>query len=287
MKRVIILSGCCLLAVIGLMLWGFAFEDRPDQARRPGYCLLLVEEDTGSELFQLSRGLREALGRFSGQSLRVERLADHPPEKPSPLLLGARAIYLLVREPEPLLPALRALNNPLTVLNRAIPGESCVLSDVKLGGSLLGELALSLPEGRLLIVGEEADPRQALRLQGIREALKGRSHELIAPIALTGEALRGAAGVLALSGEGMGQAAALLGGLQDGQPRLYGFDAVESRVRLMEAGLLTAVAADSPYALGFVAGRGGAGIRLIPPRLVESQDLYLAENVQLMFPLIN
>lgn len=287
MRRVTTLSLCCLLAAVGLMLWGFAFTDRPGQAQQPGYSLLLVEEDTGSELYQLSRGLRESLSRHGGRSLRIARLADQPLDAASPLLSGAEGIFLLAGEPALLLQPLKALDRPVTVLMQAVEGEHCVLADDALGGRLLGGLAKGLPEGRLLVIGEPADPLQALRLQGIEAGLAGRGYGLVPPPMLTQDMLRGAAGVLCLSGEYLEQAAALLGGLSDDRPALYGFDAADSRVRLMEAGLLTAVTAQSPYALGFVAGQGVEGIRLVPPRLVAAEDLYLAENVQLMFPLLN
>ena len=146
MKRIAILSACCLLLAVLLMVWGFAFQDRPVKAGRGGYSLLLVEEDTGSELFQISRGLREALQRQGGQSLRVERLSDHDLSAPSQLFENATALYLLAQSPQHWLEPLRALGRPLTLLKQAPAGERAVLSDHLAAGRLVARLLAALPQ---------------------------------------------------------------------------------------------------------------------------------------------
>ncbi len=295
MRRVVILSGVCLLLCAGLMIWGFAGTG-PQQARiKPMEVLLLAADDTGSFPMQLRKGLQEAVQGLGGR-LHTETLAGIPRDAPDEAFLPYDAVFLLMPQPKAMLERLAGLSIPAILLGEEIRGENCVIFNEEEGARQLGLLAARQQrEGSLHILANQADPVQALRLKGLMKALEGRELVLHEGGALPGQ-LYGAACVLALSGDMMEQAAALKkAGELPGGLSLYGFEGEEARVKLMEEGLLQAVSAGSPYAMGYTAGemlkllqKGELkpSVRLVALRLVTPETLYDAENVKEMFPLL-
>ena len=291
MRRTVIFSLVCAMLAVAAAVWGFSGTGEAPKAPPISGALLLVEDDTGTYLMQLRKGLQEAVQERSG-TLIVERLADHDPEKLS--YSSIDAVYLLSDSPEAHLPALREKDIPVIVLGMEVRGEICVLPDEEAGGRLLGgHLAGLLSDGGLVIVGGRESSLEALRLKGVEAGLGGASYTLVSPGDLMEAGNERPAAVLTLSDEGIETALALC--RQDGPP-LYGFDAADIRLPLMEAGRLEGVAADDPYALGYIAGsllddiRGKDAkpfVRLSPRRLVTRGTMYDAANVKLMFPLLH
>lgn len=295
MKRVMWLAGLCCLLALGLMLWGFAVREAPAKPAS-GHCLLLVEQDTGSDLLQLRRGLEAAL-RQEGLRLRVERLQDTPFDAPPPWLAEARVVYLLAEQAAEPAALLKALGKPLVLLGQGLPGEACVVSDEKLGGLALGShLATSEVRGQLLLLGQQGDSLQQQRAQGLASVLPGwqlrwlnTQDSLESLTESLKENLSETRALVALSTQALEQAAGLKRSAGLRLP-LYGFDGADSRVQLMEEGLLSGVVASNLYAMGYAAGqllspRVGQELS-VAPRLVTLEGLYLAENAQLMFPLL-
>lgn len=296
MKRVMILSGVCLFLCAGLLIWGFAGTGAPQAQGEPMAVLLLVADDTGSFPMQLKKGLQEAVQALGGR-LDAETLTGVPLDAPDDAFLPYDAVYLLMPAPKALLDRLSDLSIPAILLNNEIRGENGVIFGEEEGARQLGLLALRQQKsGSLHILVDQADPRQALRLKGVMAALEGREALLHQPDSVQPEQLQDAACVLALSGRAMEQTAAwkATGELPGGLP-LYGFEGEDSRVRLMEEGLVQAVAAGSPYAMGYAAGEMlklmqhgqlKPSVSLVSLRLVTPETLYEAGNVKEMFPLL-
>ncbi len=291
MKRTVIFSLICAMLAVAAAVWGFSGTGGAPKASAISGALLLVEDDTGTYLMQLRKGLQEAVQERGG-TLSVERLADHDPAKP--FYGSIDAVYLLSDSPETHLPALREKGIPVIVLGMEVRGEICVLPDEEAGGRLLGgHLAGLLSDRGPVIVGGRESPLEALRLKGVEAGLGGAPYTLLSPGDLMGAGAERPDAVVTLSDEGMETALALCG--QDGTP-LYGFDAADTRLSLMEAGRLEGVAADDPYALGYIAGsllsdiRGKDTkpfVRLSPRRLITRETMYDAANVKLVFPLLH
>ena len=293
MRRTVIFALICAALAAGLIIWGFNASDSARPAERIQGALLLVEDDTGTYLMQLRKGLQEAVQERGG-TLSVERLSDLDPVNGQTSYENFNAIYLLSEKPEDYLPALHGKDLPVIVLGNEVRGEICALPDEEAGGRALGAHAAALfPGGHLLIIGNELEARDTLRLKGIMAGLSGRSSALLAPDELDRAVTLQPDAILALSDASLDAALALRG--QD-STALFGFDAAETRLALMESGELAGIAADDPYALGYIAGSmlddiledgGKPFVRLSPRRLVTRETMYDAANVKLIFPLLH
>ncbi len=290
MRRVVALAWLCVLGALGLMWWGFAVSPRAPKAPAPPRALLLVEDDTGTYPMQLRKGLQEAL-QERGSSLRSERLGDVVTGDPA-LYQEVDLVYLLCAQPQRALSAMADAHPPVVVIGQETAGHVCVLADQEDGGWQAGlHLALTRPAKPVLLVGDELRPLQAQRLRGALRGLGDYSAQVL-PLAQALQAdLGDFSAVLALSGEATQALADLPGAI----PPLYGFDAPGEQVALLESGRLQGMVADNPYALGYLAGSmvdlarredQTPFLRLGPMRLVTPDTLYDAENVKLMFPLL-
>jgi hypothetical protein len=295
-KRVVTLSVVCLLACAGLLIWGFANTAAPKSQGYPPEVLLLVEDDTGSFPMQLKKGLQEAVQSLGGR-LSVETLSAVPPNAPDEAFLPYDAVYLLMADPKALLDRLSGLAIPAILLNEEIRGENGVIFGEEEGALQLGLMALGQKySGSLHVLVDQDDPRQSLRLKGLMTAFEGHKILLHAPGSVQPKQLQNAVCIFALSGRMMEQAAAWkAAGLLPLTLPLYGFEGEDSRVRLMEEGLVQAVAVSSPYAMGYTAGnmlrlmQNGElkpSVSLVSLRLVTPETLYDADNVKEMFPLL-
>ena len=78
MRRTAIFALICAALAAGLIIWGLGASDGARPAERIQGALLLVEDDTGTYLMQLRKGLQEAVQERGG-TLSVERLSDFDP----------------------------------------------------------------------------------------------------------------------------------------------------------------------------------------------------------------
>ena len=293
MKRVLMLSGICILLAVGLMLWGFA-EPAPIRRALAPHALLLVDDDTGSFLMQLRKGLQEAVGELEGR-LSLETVASLPQGQLD--TAPYTAVYLWMADPLPYAQALREQAVPVIVLGQALRGEYCLVFDEAQGVRQLGLLAQRQRRpGSAALVADSADPAQAVRLASAQALMGDAPYLLQSPDALDPAPLREAAYVLALSGRAVDRLAELklAGLLPEGLP-IFGVEAEENRVRYMEAGLLQGVAVTSPYAMGYAAGDAlrliaindfKPALRQLGMQLVTAETMYDAQHVKEIFPLL-
>lgn len=289
MRRSAIFAFVCVMMALGLIIWGFSTSGAAQPNGQIKGALLLVEDDTGTYLMQLRKGLQEAVQERGG-TLHLERLGDHGANGHGDI----SAIYLLSDDPMAHLPRLREEGLPIIVLGHELRGEMCILSDEEGGGRLLGSHLFGHDEkAQVLILGDAEESRQALRLQGIVAGHPGLNYSLTQPANARPEDLERADALIALSDEALDVALSLRG--QSALP-LFGFDAADTRLALMESGKLSGVVADDPYALGYIAGSmlddaSDAStkpfLRLSPRRLVTRDTMYDAAHVKLIFPLLH
>ncbi|NLC33325.1 MAG: sugar ABC transporter substrate-binding protein [Clostridiales bacterium] len=295
MKRVIMLSVLCLLLTAFLIIWGFgsATENNQKPSAIPR-ALLLVERDTGTYLMQLRKGLQEALQERNGH-LSVERLDDINLNDSGSFDHGLSVIYLLSDNPTDYIAALHQKNIPLVILGQDIRGEASIVPDEEGGGKMAGDYlaAKLLPDSTLSILADEGDPIQLLRLKGLSSRLGNQSFHVYSYQQINKELLDHSSVLIALSQSALSRITRLR---QKDGPSIYGFNAEDLRVGLMEDGVLEGIVAEDPYAMGYIAGGLLDDIQLelfkpflykIPMRLVTAQTLYDAANVKLMFPLLH
>lgn len=289
MKRVALLAIACAVLAFALLWWGFVLPPPTPAAPPQLRALLLVEDDTGTYPMQLRKGLQESL-ELRGGTLRSERLSDVDPADPQ-LYTAVDALFLLSNDPAAVLGRLPAGHPIAVILNQEVRGYHCVLPDHEDGGWQAGlDIALSRPEKPVLVVTTPEDPLHLPRLKGAQRGLGATPYTVMPLQDALRERPQDYAVVLALTGS------ATLAMAEDTvfTLPLVGFDLPQRRVGLLEEGLLDGVVADNPYALGYLAGtlaeraRGGGGpaIQLAPMRLVTPATLYDAENIKLMFPLL-
>ena len=168
------------------------------------------------------------------------------------------------------------------------------MPDEETGGRLAGEYLASLLAARSLsIVTDDQEPAQQARLKGL---VSGLGHQLFHTYPyqeFNKDILDDSSAVLALSQQALHEVLTLR---QEDGPSVYGFDAEESRLRLMEEGRLEGIVANDPYAMGYIAGSllddihlgtFVPSLHLSPKHLVTAQTLYDTSHVKLMFPLLH
>ena len=293
MRRAVVLALLCLFLAVFLIIWGFG---NPRDIQKPSAiprALLLVESDTGTYLMQLRKGLQEALQERNGH-LSIERLDDINLDDARTFDSGLSIIYLLSERADDYIDALHKKDIPLVILGHDIRGETCVVPDEEGGGRLAGQhLEKLVPGSSLSILMDEKETVQQLRLKGLISGLGVQAFTTYSYQEINKELLDNSSAILALSQTALSRAVSLR---QKDGPAIFGFDAEDSRVRLIEEGKLEGIVADDPYAMGYIAGSLLDDVRLglfkpslhkSPMRLMTVQTMYDAANVKLMFPLLH
>ena len=293
MKRVIVLSILCATLALFLIIWGFGAGKNTSPPAAVPHALLLVENDTGTYLMQLRKGLQEAVQERNGQ-LSVERLPFSGTVPSLTIDPVPTVIYLLSDQPSDYLESLHKTGCPLVILGQEVRGETCVIPGDEEGGRLAGEhLSKFLQNDALSIVTDEGESSSAQRLKGLISGL-GRGENKVYPYQeFDKDKLNKSSAVVALSQQALLK---ILNLRQMDGPAIYGFDADDTRLKLMEEGSLAGIVTHNPYALGYIAGSLLDAIRLGefkpslhygPMQLVTAKTLYDAGNVKLMFPLLH
>ena len=294
MKRVIVLSILCVTLALFLIIWGFsAGEDASSPPASVPHALLLVENDTGTYLMQLRKGLQEAVQERNGQ-LSVERLPIPGTDAALIVDSGLTIIYLLCDQPEGYLDLLHKTGCPLVILGQEIRGETCVIPNQEEGGRLAGEhLSQVVENDSLCIVTDDRESSSNMRLKGLISGLGSSQYLTYSYREFDKDKLNKSSAVVALSQQALSKVLSLR---QMDSPAIYGFDGEDNRLKLMEEGSLAGIVTDNPYALGYIAGSLLNDIRMGefkpslhygPMTLVTAQTLYDAANVKLMFPLLH
>jgi ABC-type sugar transport system substrate-binding protein len=282
MKKSLVFSAVLVICALLVMFFGFdaASKNPPEDA---GPMVLMVSNDTGAFLLQLRQGAQQAATE-AGSTLSLEIITPEtlPDAAAKWAGRGAEAALLLLADDALLRQAqaeLAAQSIPAVVI--AQQGETApgIAGDAYQSGRLLGEFAMAYDT--IYLAGDDPQRRQgALDMLAQKTVITDGS--LPPPggnacvLALTeAETLR----LAALKSEGKLSVA------------LAGVDPGEERVALMEQGLTEALVCPSPYAMGYAAVNAALSHRedvtLVPWRLVLREDMYAAENVKLMFPLLN
>ncbi len=282
MRRSICLSITMVLCVLALLLFGLAPETAAD-AGIPGPVVLLVEDDTGAFLLQVKQGAQQAAAQ-AGCELTQETAALGSLEETARQWAqrGATAALVLMQDTElrrEAAAAFRAEDVPVVLLGETAAQGASAAMDQRQAGELLGSYARVYPQ--VYLYGDApACQEGALSVlepgQAVETGAFPAPEEQACAVALTPEeTLRLAA---------MKEAGQLT-------VPLVGMDPGGERVQLMASGAVDALAIETPYALGYVAMEaalsGAKAPCMLPYRLVEREEMYAAQNVKLMFPLLH
>lgn len=295
MKKPLLVSLVCLVASAALLIWGFQAPAAP-AAPREIQVALLVESDTGSFLMQLRKGMQEAAASGSVQ-IAVQKLQPDPAAQARELAQrGTSAALLLLENPRPMLAALQEAGIPALLIGQLLRGQICVTGDDGACGQALLARALTLAEpSRVLWLREEEDPRGKERTAGA-EALLRQSGVATLPWPQSLETLA-SFDVLVASTQAVTRGLSALkgNGSLPQKVALLGMDTGDSRVADLEEKRVQVMAIDSPYAMGYIAlelvpgllaGELPPSVHTSPLTLVDPENMYLAENVKLVFPLL-
>lgn len=283
MKKPIIISVLCVALTIVLLLWGFRQSETAQPKAAESYALVIAN-DTGSFVMQLRKGLQQAANE-SGATLAVCTLAE------AAKMTGLSGAILWLDDPAEALNRLSGV--PVVVVGQSLDGVPCVLGDDQSGGEQLLEHALALcPAKAILLICDDED-EHALRRSAAARALAAQrgvdaapygeplplSSKYLTAVALSPRATRA---LIAMKREGLFSGLAL------------GVDTGDDRVENLESGMMTAMALDSPYAMGYIAFQkaralheGGPAESAVTRVLLATQsNMYLSENVKQVFPLL-
>lgn len=299
MRRTLIIAGACVLASAVLMILGFFLQ--PEQAAQPApVYVMLFTEDKGTDVLQLKQGAQAAVEELNA-SLQIHTTEQRLPETEQLLDFLSNAaeqerlaglICPLVSEE--VLQAAHALAEKrgisLVVLAADSPwADACVLTDEKEKGARFADVLTQAPvvflegteaelaclEGLTEAWGQDVAWHQgdAAQLQGIFESLPQDAQVCVLSPALVDA----------------------LPGWDVGQRTVYGMAPGETRVALLEQGAVRGLLMEMPYAQGYLAIQAAArapkeqnGQRIVyaPSRMVLREEMYDAENVKLVFPLL-
>lgn len=295
MKKPLFIGLICLFASAALLIWGFQSPGAPASAPQR-QVTLLIENDTGSFLMQLRKGMQEAAPAWDVRITVEKALADPAAQALELSQRGVDAALLLLQDPGPMLAALEAVKLPVLLIGQSVRGQVCVTGDDRICGQALLQRALALAKpSRVLWLTQDSDPRGLERTDGAK-ALLEQSGAAALPWPQSPETLAAFDAVVASTGAVTRELASLksAGTLGPGVAVL-GMDTGDNRVADLEEGRVQVMAMDSPYAMGYaavgltpslIAGELAPSLHLCRVTLVDPSTMYLAENVKLVFPLL-
>ncbi len=295
MKKPLLVSLICLVASAALLIWGFQ-SPGPVAEATPYHYVLIIENDTGSFLMQLRKGMQKAASMHNA-SFSVENALSNAPAQAGELATrGVSAVFLLLEKPGPLLESLALLKLPAIVIGQTVPGKTCVATDDAAAGAMLLERALSMASpSQVLVLTDETDPRSPARLAGMME----QNRSTIVTVLPWPQPLQTLARYpvwVATSGNlthllGMGRAD---GSLPAGS-QVVGIDTGGDRVSDLEEGRVQGMIMDNPYTMGYLAmdiAPEVSNASMQPAfhpcdvTLIDLSNMYLIQNVKLVFPLL-
>lgn len=296
MKQPLIICLVCIMLAAGLFIWGFGASPATSPAVPERQYALLIESDTGTFLMQLRKGAQEAAAE-QGARVFLENLeADVAAQARSLSARGITAALLLLSDPLPVCHALAEEGVPYVVVGEELRGQICVMADDAEAGKALLERALSMVEpAQVLLLTDPADTHAHARANGA-EVL--RQKQQVSTLAWPQDA-SAMAGYHALVATNASITRALADMKSSGalpqSTTVLGVDTGDLRVTDLESGLVQAMIVDNPYALGYVALQKAllANEESLQPSfftcastLIDLSNMYLSENVKLVFPLL-
>ena len=295
MRKPFVLSLLCVLGALALFFWGFNPQSPPPPSVEGRY-ILLIDNDTGTFLMQLRKGMQEAAA-MQGARLTVSIAAADPAAQAAELSAAApTAVLLLLSDPLPMLTALEAGDVPALVIHQALRGYVCVVSDDQKSSEALVRYALTLASAnQILLLTDEQDPRADERMNGATELVQ-RSGIQTLPWSDGMIFPKDFRTIVALSSRAtLALAEAKSSGFLSPSCQVLGIDPGDARVQVLEKGWSSALAMDNPYAMGYVAIEKAQQLAedALPPSLhlcdatiIHTDNMYLSENVKLVFPLL-
>ena len=295
MRKPFVLSLLCVLGALSLFFWGFNPQSPPSPAAESRY-ILLIDNDTGTFLMQLRKGMQEAAA-MQGAQLSVSIVAEDPAAQAAELSASApTAVLLLLSDPSPMLAALEAEGIPALVINQTLRGYVCVVSDDQKAGEALVQYALTLAmPDQILLLTDAQDPRADERAKGGAE-LTRRSGIQTLPWTDGMMIPKGFRAIVALSSRAtLALTNAKSSGTIAVDCQVLGIDPGDTKVQALEKGWGLALAIDNPYAMGYVsiekaqqlaAGTLPPSVNLCAAAIIHTDNMYLSENVKLIFPLL-
>lgn len=277
-----------VLSAIGLILWGFTPLSTPPPPKERSL-VLITDDDTGWFFLQLRRGVQSVC---NNQNARVQTLLlfeSRIKEQLSALKVDCALLYFSSDEME--MKVRSVLDQANTrYLSFKDPQTKGVRMDERAGATALA-LAVPSAERTIIVISGNSD-FQNLRLDA---ACKVRPESPVlyfsptdSPVSLL-KMLSEAEAVLALDAITTQSIAQIIESKLVSGVRLYGYDPGEKRVDYLENGSAYALALPTPFTLGFNAARlalSGEGAPEPPARIVTKEVMYLSENVQIVFPLL-
>lgn len=295
MKKLVAIVAVCVLASLGLMLWGFHGGGGAGSAVPPRYAMLATL-DRGTVILQLKQGAQQAADE-AGAALVVHTME---PDIPAEAQLVAAATALVQGGIDGILlpPCAPETLAEIHAIAQAkgVPLVCLWMEDARADGFVTADLhaqgvLLAGAVGRPDAIYAAMDAQNDARVEGIRATLGDDMPPVLRDLQAV-EALPDGA-VLLVTGAALTQEAATLAG---GRLALWGIDPGDARVQLLEEGLACGLVMDMPYAQGYQAialldslhrGDGDAARFLrTQSRMVTQDVMYDPENVKLVFPLL-
>ena len=282
MKRTLIISFAVGALALVLLIYGLNVSDSEANAEL-GPIVLIVADDTGAFVLQIKQGAQLAASE-KGSDLSVETVTlggvNQAAQKWAERKAAAALIYL---EDQTLMSAVKAAFGdkgiPMVAIQNGADGLPLVKMDEYQAGVLLAGYAAGYRT--VYVLGDAPE-----RLKGLEDTLSAEQTVIFAE---PQGAPEDACALALTSGETARLAALREQGAFD--LPLAGVDPGENRVQLMERGLTDALIFTSPYAMGYLAVDAALAASAEPTLqsyiMVYKEDIYKAENIKLMFPLLN
>lgn len=294
MKRTMIIVALCITLSIALMVWGFQESDGAGAQKAQRYALLTTL-DRGTVVMQLKQGAQTAADAL-GVELAVYT-TDEESDPDAQLVaqvtgLAGADIDGIILPPcgeealAAILQIVQAENMPLLCLWMEEPAaDAYVVTDYQAQGRLLAEAA---GHADAILAGNDAQSEQ--RVAGIRAVLGENVPHMESVEAVLGKVQAGGTVLVA------DPALTSLFAEQAGERyHVWGVDPGEARVALLENGLVRGLVMEMPYVQGYEAIALLHAVRLqengtrrlyTQSRIVIPETMYSAENVKLVFPLL-
>ncbi len=294
MRKPILIAIVCVAASLCLLFFGFTFSAPKTETPSPSYALL-IQDDTGTFLMQLRKGMQEAAAA-QGARLAVETLSTDLTAQAQALAdQGITGALLWMDDPRPMVTACEEAQLPCIVIGQEIRGQICVLSEDSWAGFLLMERAYALREdGQSIgLIAQEDDLHAKDRISGAHTLIQ-RSPVKVLPWPQEASALEAYDVLVAFTGEATAALADMkAAGLLAPGCQVLGVDTGDRRTEDLESGSVQAMIFDNPYAMGYMSIEKAKDLETLSPSvhtctpsLIDTETMYLMENVKQVFPLL-
>jgi len=296
MKKPFVVAILCLILSAALLVWGFQGPDAGGVPPASPFAMALTE-DKGTAVMQFKQGAQTAADEL-GIALHMYTTEQNAPADAQLQawlngLDGAGAIILPACGPETVERAAALAGRarvPLVLVGQEhAAATACVFFGPADQGRALGRAMREAGAERVAVYADAGAAAQA-RIAGVQEAVGELAYQYVGDPADSGWETPPGAEALALTPE---WGAALVG--WRGVPAIWTVDPGGDQVALLQSGQVAGVLMDMPFALGYLAvstayelaaGKEVPRAVFAPSRVVTPETMYIAENIKVMFPLL-